>query len=233
MLDLAQDVARNQYGATAIGERTQELPQPGGALGVQAVCRFVEHQHPRLAQQCGGQRQALPHAEGERADLRSGGALETDEGEHPGGLAAGHTDGGGEDLEMADRGAPGVQADGVEHRADRSRRIRKARIRNVIEERHSRGRPDQPEHHPQRGGLARTVRSEKGRDGTRRHRKTQIVDRADLAELLAEIDCSQADSVRSGERGTHRRLRPTVVVVVSGVRIATSLLAFAAARSWV
>jgi len=63
LLDLGQQVAGHQHGATGAGEGLQERPQPGDALGIHAVGRLVEHQNLRITEQGGGQGQPLPHPE--------------------------------------------------------------------------------------------------------------------------------------------------------------------------
>ena len=65
LLDLGQQVAGDEDGAALlVGEVAEEAAQPLDALGVQAVGRLVEHQDGGVAEQRGGQRQPLPHAEG-------------------------------------------------------------------------------------------------------------------------------------------------------------------------
>ena len=57
------------------GQVAQERAHPGDALGVHAVERLVHHQHRRVAEQRGGDAEALAHAEGvaARLPLRHGG----------------------------------------------------------------------------------------------------------------------------------------------------------------
>jgi hypothetical protein len=62
-LDPAVVGAAHQHRAPLPGEPAQEAPQPGDALGVEAVRGLVEDEHLRVAQQRGGQREALLHAQ--------------------------------------------------------------------------------------------------------------------------------------------------------------------------
>ena len=63
VLDLAEQVAGQEDRAAVVGEPPQEGAQRGDPLRVQPVERLVQHQHARVPDQRGRQRQALPHAE--------------------------------------------------------------------------------------------------------------------------------------------------------------------------
>ena len=67
-LDLVQQVRGQQHGAAAVGEAAQQVAHPADAGRVEPVGRLVEDQHPRVAEQRGGDAEALPHAEGVVAD---------------------------------------------------------------------------------------------------------------------------------------------------------------------
>jgi hypothetical protein len=62
-------VRADEYRATLVGEGPEELTNPTDALGVESVDRLVKEQHLWIAQECGGNAEALTHAEREAADL--------------------------------------------------------------------------------------------------------------------------------------------------------------------
>ncbi len=61
-LDLVQQVRREQHGAALVGVVAEEVAHPADAGRVEAVGRLVEDQDLRLADQRGGDPEALPHA---------------------------------------------------------------------------------------------------------------------------------------------------------------------------
>ena len=71
-----------EHGAALGGEAPQEVAQPAHAGGVEAVGRLVEHEHRGVAEQGGGEREPLAHAEGEAADASAGGLGQPDQVEH-------------------------------------------------------------------------------------------------------------------------------------------------------
>jgi hypothetical protein len=80
--DLGRQVAGHQDGPTLTPEVAQEGSQPPYALGVQPVGRFVQDQDLGVAEQGGGQAQALAHADREAAHPPVGGGGELDLVEH-------------------------------------------------------------------------------------------------------------------------------------------------------
>src|SRR5271165_1242111 len=67
---LGQQVTGHQHRASFAGQLAEQVAHPADPVGVQAVERLVEDQHPGVCQQRGGQGQSLPHAQGEAADRR-------------------------------------------------------------------------------------------------------------------------------------------------------------------
>src|SRR5205814_6357219 len=80
--DLGEDVARYEHAATLVCERPKELPQPSDAFGVEPIGRLVQDEDLRITEQCGGQRQTLPHPQREAAGAPIGACDEPDELEH-------------------------------------------------------------------------------------------------------------------------------------------------------
>src|SRR4029453_18417607 len=70
--ELGQDVAGHQHGPALVGQAADQFAQPVDALGVEAVGRLVEDQDLGVAEQGGGQPQALAHAEGEATGAAPG-----------------------------------------------------------------------------------------------------------------------------------------------------------------
>ena len=80
--NLGQHVAGEQDGAPLAGEPAQQVAQPADAGRVQAVGRLVEDEDGRVAEQRTGERQALTHAERERARPAVGRLAQADDVEH-------------------------------------------------------------------------------------------------------------------------------------------------------
>ena len=79
---LGHEVARHEHGATLTGQLLAQRAHPPDALGIEAVHRLVEQQHPRVAEQGGGDAQALAHAERELAHPFAGHRGEAHELQH-------------------------------------------------------------------------------------------------------------------------------------------------------
>jgi hypothetical protein len=163
-----------------------ERAQPLDALGVEAVGRLVQDEDLGVAEQGGGQLQALAHPEGELADPASGHVGQAHQVErlaHPG-----HGDAGpqGHGLQVVLGAAGGVEAGGFEHRADVVDGVVQLHVPAAAE----RGRPvgdgHQAEEHAKGGGLARAVGPEEARDPARRHLEAEVIDSPEGPELLAE-----------------------------------------------
>ena len=63
-LDLVEQVGGQQDGAAAVGVAAQEVAHPADAGGVEAVGGFVEDEDLGVADEGGGDAEALAHAEG-------------------------------------------------------------------------------------------------------------------------------------------------------------------------
>ena len=117
LLDLREQVAAHQHRAPLPGEPPQERPQPGDALGVEAVRGLVEDQHARVAQQRGGEGEALSHAQRAAAHRATRGVRQPDQAEHPS-TAVGRPERGGARPQVRAPGARRVEALRLQHRAD-------------------------------------------------------------------------------------------------------------------
>ena len=120
---LREQVAGDQDRLALRAEVAQEAAQPADALGVQPVGRLVEEQHPRIAEQGGGEGEPLPHAHRVGAGAAAGERRDAGELEQlvdPGVRDARR---GGQDPEVVPAGAPGVEAGRLQRRADRAERV--------------------------------------------------------------------------------------------------------------
>ena len=79
LLDLAQDVARDEDRLAGRGEMAQRLAHGHDPRRVEAVGGFIEEQQPRVAEQGRGDAQSLLHAQRIALDLVARALLQTDE----------------------------------------------------------------------------------------------------------------------------------------------------------
>ena len=105
-----------------VGEVAQVVAQPADAVGVEAVGRLVEQEHLRVAEQRGGQSEALAHAEREAAGPLVGCRFEPDFGQDLVDAVGGDAAVGRDGPKVVAGGAARVHAPGVENRADDVRR---------------------------------------------------------------------------------------------------------------
>ncbi len=59
--DLGEHVARNKDRASARRKISKEIPQPSHTFGVEPICRFVQYQQFRVAEQSGSETESLAH----------------------------------------------------------------------------------------------------------------------------------------------------------------------------
>ena len=74
--------ARDEDRSAFVGEPAEEIAQPVDAFGVETVCRLIQDEYLRLAQERGREAQSLAHAERELTDTTIRRSGETDELEH-------------------------------------------------------------------------------------------------------------------------------------------------------
>jgi len=114
-----QEVRGQQHGAALVGVAPQQVAHPADAGRVQTVGRLVEDQHPRVAEQRGGDAEALAHAERIVAHAALGlGRGQADQLEHLVDALAGQAHGVGGDAEDLAAGAARVLRGGIEEYAD-------------------------------------------------------------------------------------------------------------------
>ena len=66
---LRQQVRGDQNRAPLFSQCAQQLTHPANPFRVKTIDRLIQNEVFRVAQQCGGNAEALAHAEGEPADL--------------------------------------------------------------------------------------------------------------------------------------------------------------------
>ena len=182
--DLGQDVTGDQDGPSFGGQAAEQVAQPPDALRVQAVGGLVQDQHGRVAEQRGGQAEPLPHAQGVAAGPLPGRMLQADRGQQLAGPFPGDPGGCGQHPQVVPAGAAGVGGR-VEQRADGPGRAGQLRIGCPGDGRGAGVGADQPEQHPQRGGLPRAVGAEKPGDPAVGDGERHLLHRDQVAELLA------------------------------------------------
>ena len=191
LLDLGEDVAGDEHGAAFAREVPQEGPEPGDALGVETVRGLVEHEHPGVTEQGGGELEPLAHAEAESADRPARGVGEPDEREGHVGPSLVDAAGASDDAQVVDRAAARVKSRGFQRRADGADRRTDVVIALAADGRGPRGRCEESEQAAQGRGLAGAVRAEESGDAPGGDGEAEVVDGTYGAEPLGE--CGDLD----------------------------------------
>ena len=189
---LLHDVAREQHAAARIAPLPDDLAQHPGRHHVQTVGGFVEDQGVRVVDQGTGQRDADALALGEPLGTPVGKRLDAEANHHPIHRrlepSACETLKRREIGDVLPRREIGVQVRVVRQYADPP--AHRNRVRPNVDPAHTRrpaiGRENGAQD-PQRGGLARAVRTQKARDLAIRGREADALQRLDLAEALGEV----------------------------------------------
>jgi hypothetical protein len=214
LLDLGEHVAGDEHRAALRGSAAQDVAQPANALRVQAVRGLVEDEHLGIAQERGGEAQALAHPGGVAARAPIRGNAHLDEIEHLVHARRRQSGEGGEGAQMVAPRASRMHSADLEVRSDRARRIRKLDERLPEDRRAPRGGPSQAEHHAQRRRLARAVGTEEAGDRARTDLEGEFVHRGDRAVALGQAVGDDGWSVivlvRHGVTVARRRPRARV-----------------------
>ena len=165
LLHLGQHVAGDQHGAALAGQVPQEAAQPGDALRVQAVRRLVEQQHAagRPAGRRPGRAAGACRA---RSRRRAGRPRRSRPTSASTSSARRSRDAGrrASTAQVVARGAARVEAGRLQRRRRPCAAGRASSAYGAADGRGPGRRPDQPEQHPQRRGLAGAVRAEEAGD---------------------------------------------------------------------
>ncbi len=188
LLDLGEHVAGDEDRAALAACLRRNVRSQQHPFRVEAVGRLVEDEHLGVAEQGRGERQALSHARGVALDRPFGRALQLDELERLVHARVGDAGAGGDHAQRVAPGAAGVEAGGVEERADPGGGRAQLAV-PAAEDGHRAGRrAHEVEDHAQRGRLAGTIGAEDAGDGAFLDGEAHVVDGEDLlAEALGEV----------------------------------------------
>ncbi len=172
---LLQEVARHEHRTTFAGQVLEQIAEPRDALRIQSIARLVEDQRMGVAEQCGGDAEALAHTEAELPGLAAGDGLEPDHAENL--VDPGQRDavGRGEHPQVIARGSGRVEWLGLEERPDMAHRLAQLAERPAVERRRSLTTIES-EHEPHRGRLARAVGPEEAGHATRVNDEREVDD---------------------------------------------------------
>ena len=154
---LAHQVAGDEHGPALGGQRLEQAADPVDALRVQAIDRFVEHQHRRVAEQGRGDAQPLLHAQRETADPPSGGAVQPHQAEYLGDAASADPVAGRDGEQVVTGGAAAIHGAGVKQRPGLAQRAGQPLVRLPVDGGPPGGGRVQAEDGPHGGGLAGAV----------------------------------------------------------------------------
>ena len=157
---LGQEVRGHQDGAALSGEIAHEVAQPGDALRVQAVRGLVEDEDVGVADERGGELEALAHTHRERADLALGVAAQADEIEDLVGTPVVVSTGACRHAQVGPGPARRVEARRLQHGADHRGRILEFLVATAVDGGGAHGGVHEAEQDAQRRRLAGAVRPE-------------------------------------------------------------------------
>ena len=192
----------DQHGGPVVGQVADQVPNLAGPLRVEPVGRLVEDEQIPRHQQRAGDRQPLSHAQGVRPVALAGRRQQAHPVEGgvdapPSGVRIGEAISGIESGQIGAPGEVGVEGRPLHQCADPAQGGGNLRRRFGAEQRDLTGRRcDQPQQHPNGGGLAGAVGTEEAVDRAVRHGQVDIVHRKLRAKSLAQTT------------GDHRRLDP-------------------------
>lgn len=181
--------------------RLQQRADPDDAFGVEAVGGFVEHDHLGVAQQCGGDPEALAHAEGVR--LHPSARHRRQPGlrqylVHP---APRDAVARGQCAQLVPAGTGAVRGVRVEQGADVAQRFAERGVGAAADRGGTGGRPVEAEHEPHGGGLSGAVGAEEAGDLAGVDGEGEVVHGPPGAVLLGEVvdvDSGHGSSVAAG-----------------------------------
>jgi hypothetical protein len=114
---------------------------------VQAVGGLVQDEYRRVAEQCAGQAEPLAHTQRKAAHPTPGRPSEVDLGQYLVDPGDRYAAGSGQYPKVVTRRTAGMESRRLEHGADMAGRPVQARVRDTIDQRGARCRPDQAEDH--------------------------------------------------------------------------------------
>lgn len=184
---LVHEVAGDEDRAAFAGEAPHQFADPDDAFGVEAVGRLVEHHDLRVAEECGGDAEALAHAQRERPDPACGDGRDAGELQDLVDPAYRNAVGGGKSAEVVAGGTGAVGRLGVEEGADLAQGFAERRVGATAECGGARRGPVEAEDEAHGGGLPGAVRAEESGDPAGPDAERQAVHRTGRTVLLGEL----------------------------------------------
>ncbi len=189
LLDLREDVARQEDRPALLADAPQQLADRAHLLRVETVRGLVEHEQLGPTEQRARDPEPLAHALRVRLDLAVDRVAEAGDGERAVDVGVGEAVAARlpVQLEVGDAGEVGHERRVLDHRADPPQ-LRAARPDRFAEQpRLAAVGMDEADEHPQRGRLARTVRTEQTADLAGADREVEMVDGEHGAVPLGEV----------------------------------------------
>jgi hypothetical protein len=190
-------VAGDEHGPALVGQPADQAAQPVDALRVEAVGRLVQDQDVGVAQQGGGQAEALAHPEREAPDPPAGGRGQPRLLQDLVDPRRGQPGRGGQDPQVVASRAARMEPALLQHGPDPPGRVGQLPVGPAVDGGRARGRGDQAEQHPQGGGLAGPVGAEEAGHRPRVDLEVEAVDRQHVAEPLVSPCTLMAAMARS------------------------------------
>ena len=210
LLELAEVVRRHEHRATAAGQRSDQPAHLVDALRVEAVRRLVEDQQRRVAEQRGGDAEALLHAERVGAVAVVAAVAEPDGVEQGGDPLDRVTADRGEHAQVLAAAEGRVERRALDHRPD-ARQVGGGGGDVVAEHAAVAGAgPHEPEQHGHRRGLAGAVGTDEAGDDALRQLEVEAVDDRAVPVALGEAVHRHGRGVRCHAS----TIRPIAVGVV-------------------
>ncbi|MCF0087411.1 hypothetical protein B0E37_02474 [Streptomyces sp. MH192] len=214
---LAHQVGGDEDRTALRREGLHQVPHPEDAFGVEAVDRLVEEQHLGVAEERGGDAEALAHAEREALGAAPGHVLQADDAEHL--VDAALRDAGElrEAEEVVAGAAPAVHGLGVQQGADVPGGAGEPAVGVAADGDVARGGVVQTEDHAHGGGLAGAVRTEEAGHHARPYLEGKVVHGRLVAVALGQADClDHSPHPSTGSGRTSGRTPPVRVRRISG-----------------
>ena len=183
----------DEDGAALAGQAAAGLSHPLDALGIQAVDGLVEQKHAGVAQESGGDAQALAHAQGEALDTLLGHRGQAGDLQDLVDSLGGDAVGGGQLTQVAAGAARSVQALGVQQGAYLAQGSGQLSVGVPVDGDRATGGLVQTHDHAHRGGFAGPVGAQETGHRAGLHGEGDVVHRGLVTVALGEIDCLDHD----------------------------------------
>ena len=205
LLDLVEQVGRQEHGAALADHLAHERPELGDAGGVEAVGRLVQDHQRRVGQQAAGDPEPLPHAHRVRLDPVVGPVGQPDALERARDPGVGLGSRQAAAMRRFSRaGEVAVKAGLLDDRPDPCERLGAAGGHRQPEQVHlAGGGVRQPEQRPDQRGLARAVRTQEPEGDAVGHGQVGLGKRQPLAEPLGQARWSRSRATRFADHGAH------------------------------